>query len=189
MPVTMPSRVLEIPRGWRSREAASFALQLQFLSARRFVDIASATPAELAWQPQRGANTIGMLLAHVEIVEVFWMLRATSGESPARLRRILGIAMEDDGIPIPRHGRPPASLRARPLAWYRRLHQRARGQTLRALRAISPAAMRRIVEVRPGDGRVIPVNVRWILFHLIEHEAAHYGQMMTLRHAYRDRRR
>jgi uncharacterized damage-inducible protein DinB len=184
----MPSRVLEIPRGWRSREAASFALQLEFLSARRFHDVASASAAELAWQPQRGANTIGMLLAHVEIVEVFWMLRATSGESPDELQRILGIGMDDDGMPVARDGRPPALLRGRALAWYRRLHRRARGATLKALRAMPPAAMDRVIEVRPGKGPVIPVNVRWILFHVLEHEAAHYGQMMALRHAWRDRR-
>jgi hypothetical protein len=116
------------------------------------------------------------------------MLRATSGESPEELRRILGIGMDDDGMPIARHGRPPALLRARPLAWFQRLHRRARGATLRALRAMPPAAMGRVIEVRAGDGGVIPVNVRWILFHILEHEAAHYGQMMALRHAWRDRR-
>ena len=32
-----------------------------------------ATADELAWQPAPGLQTIGMLLAHIAVVEVYWM--------------------------------------------------------------------------------------------------------------------
>jgi hypothetical protein len=31
------------------------------------------------------------------------------------------------------------------------------------------------------------VSRRWILYHLLEHQAGHYGQILLLRHQYRDR--
>jgi hypothetical protein len=187
MPRALPSRVLEIPAGWPSREAASFMKQLEFLSARRFSDLEGCGAAELSWQPRPGANTIGMLLAHVEIVEVFWLLLALDAWKPARMQRILGIGVDDDGLPLPAGGRPPAPLSGRTLAWYRKLHKRARAFTSRTLRALKPADLRRVIEVKRSNGKTVRVNVRWILFHILEHEAGHYGQMLLLRHQYRDR--
>jgi hypothetical protein len=32
------------------------------------------------------------------------------------------------------------------------------------------------------------VGRRWILYHLLEHQAGHYGQILLLRHWYRDRK-
>ena len=37
------------------------------------------------------------------------------------------------------------------------------------------------------NGQVRILNVRWILYHVLEHQAGHYGQMLLLRHQYRDR--
>ena len=92
-------------------------------------------------------------------------------------------------MPLPDRGRAPAALRGRTLAWYRKLHAKARALTARTARRMTLADIRRVVEARRYDGTIVPVNVRWILFHVLEHEAAHYGQMLMLRHEYRDRKR
>jgi uncharacterized damage-inducible protein DinB len=189
MPAKMPSRVLTTPAGFRSREAGSFARQLEFVSARRFAGLAGISAAELAWQPRPGANTSGMLLAHIPISELYWMLRIDGDPDPARIERMLGLAIDGDGMPMPARARPPAALARRTLAWYRRLHGRARTYTLRALREMGSRELGRVIVARHADGGRVAVNVRWILFHLLEHEAAHYGQIMQLRHAWRDRAR
>ena len=46
-----------------SREVAGFIAQLDDLCERLLRDLEGITAAELEWQPQHGANTIGMLLA------------------------------------------------------------------------------------------------------------------------------
>ena len=59
----------------------------------------------------------------------------------------------------------------------------------RAARRFGARGLARVVEVTLRDGRRMRFNVRWILHHLLEHFAGHYGQILLLRHLYRDRRR
>jgi len=36
------------------------------------------------------------------------------------------------------------------------------------------------------DGSNATYTVRWVLYHVLEHEAAHYGQIGLIRHQYRN---
>ena len=36
------------------------------------------------------------------------------------------------------------------------------------------------------NGTVEEINVRWVLYHMLEHFSGHYGQILLLRHQYRD---
>jgi len=180
---------VRIPRGYPSAEAASFVAQFDDLSRRLREDLAGASAAELAWQPHPGANRIGMLLAHVAIVEVFWMQRATTGVDEVQFRRVLGIGSDDDGMPCPPGARPPQTLKGWKLADYHALEARGRRFTRRLARGFTDADMEREVRARTRDGRRRVFNVRWILYHMLEHYAGHFGQMLLLRHLYRDRRR
>ncbi|MEO5989450.1 MAG: DinB family protein [Candidatus Eisenbacteria bacterium] len=183
-------RFLPSPKGYRSAEAASFIAQLDDLTRRMFEDLKGATSAELGWSPKRGHNTMGMLLAHLAIVEGFWVHFAKHGEydMPA-LERILGIGSDDDGIPMPANGKPPATLRGRTLASYRALLKRSRAYVSRTCRAFTDAHMdKRYLRVR-HDGSRAEMDVRWILYHVVEHFSGHYGQILLMRHQYRDRRR
>jgi uncharacterized damage-inducible protein DinB len=182
-------RRITVPARAKSREAASFLAQLDEMSGRMIEDMRGASAAELAWQSAPGHNTEGMLLAHIAVVEVFWLLLAQGKWDEAALRRILGVGADDDGMPLRAGGRPPAALRGRSLAWYRRLLVRARAFTARSLRRMGPRDLDRLVERRRDGKRVYRVNVRWILYHVLEHQAGHYGQLLLLRHQYRDRRR
>jgi uncharacterized damage-inducible protein DinB len=178
-----------MPRGHSNAEAASFVAQFDDLSRRLREDLAGASAAELAWQPHPGANTIGMLLAHVAIVEVFWMQRATTGVDEVQFRRVLGIGRDDDGIPCPPGARAPNMLRGWTLADYHTLEARGRRFTKRLARGFRDADMERRARARTRDGRVRVFNVRWILCHMLEHDAGHFGQMLLLRHLYRECRR
>jgi hypothetical protein len=71
---TIVRKVLEMPAGFRSKEAASCFAQLDDQSARLTEDTRQLTPEAIAWQPAPGMNTIGMLLAHIAIVEAFCRL-------------------------------------------------------------------------------------------------------------------
>lgn len=181
---------LPTPKGYRSAEAASFIAQLDDLTRRLFEDLKGATQTELSWAPKRGHNTVGMLLAHLAIVEGFWVHFARHGEydMPA-LERILGIGPDDDGIPLAPDGKPPATLRGRTLANYRALLKRSRAYVSSTCRTFTPAGMDKVhLRVR-RDGTRAEMDVRWILYHVVEHFSGHYGQILLMRHQYRDRRR
>lgn len=189
MPTRIPTHCIVRPAGFRSPEAGLFVAQFDELTANTWTDLAGMTAAELAWQPRRGANTAGMLLAHMAIVEVFWIQRAGEGFDEARMRRAIGLGRDGDGMPVPPDGRPPAELRGWTLRDFRALHARARAHTRRAVRTWAPRELERGVDHTLRDGRRMRFNVRWILHHLLEHYAGHCGQILLLRHLYRDRRR
>lgn len=180
---------LSLGREYHSIEIASFVAQLDDLNRNLLADLKGATRAELEWQPSPGMNSIGMLLAHIAIVEVFWMLVATKAWKPETLAKALGIGMEDDGIPAPPRGGHPKTLAGWTLADYRALLGKARRHTKRLARAMNATAVSRRVRQRRRNGDLRIVEVRWILYHIVEHEAGHFYQANLLRHAYRDRRR
>lgn len=188
MPNRIQSYALRSPRGFRSAEVASFLAQLDDLSARLWKGVAGASRAELAWQPKPGTNTIGMLLAHLAIVEAFWIQRATTGEDDAALERLLGLGVDDDGMPLPAGGAPPRALRGWTLADFRSLEAKARAFAKRRARRIAPADLERAVRADRADGTRRSFQLRWIFYHLVEHYAGHFGQVLLLRHLYRDRR-
>jgi uncharacterized damage-inducible protein DinB len=189
MAPTVERHLLPLPRGFRSREAASFSAQLDTLTRYLLRDLDGIVTAELGWQPKRGANTIGMLLAHLAIVEVYWLQVAADQVDAAAAVRALGIGMDDDGMPLPPDGRPPRALRGWTLADYRALLQRSRRRVRRVARGLTDSDLDLRRRQHRRNGRIRETSVRWILFHVVEHFAGHYGQVLALRHQYRDRRR
>ena len=185
MALALASRVLKPAAGIRSPEAGSFLAQLDDLSARMFADLRGVTPDDLAFQLRPGTNTIGMLLLHCAGAEVHWLLTATTGTGEEAIRKALGIGVDDDGMPLAPTGRPPANLRGWTLADYKRLHDRARRFTRRTLANVPPADVSRGKARLRWNGEKQVMNTRWILYHVLEHQAGHYGQMLLLRHVLR----
>jgi len=189
MPPRPERDVLKIPRGFRSEEAGSFVAQLDELTDRMRSDTRDLGRAELEWQPAPGMNTIGMLLAHIAIVEVWWIENAVRGVGgpEVEFQRLLGIGRDDDGMPMPPRGKPPAVLRGKTLSFYWGRIERGRRNLRAAVRALSPRDLDRVRRRLRRDGKTHVYNVRWVLYHLVEHLAGHYGQILLLRHARRAR--
>ncbi len=180
--------LITVPRG-RCREAGSFLAQLDDQSRRMLEDLRGITAAELQWQPRAGTNTIGMLLAHIAVVEVYWLMIANETMTHDAARKVLRFGVDDDGMPLPPEKRPPAGLKGKQLAFYRMLLARARAYAKRTARRWPDATLDRVATRRRRDGGTSRQNVRWILYHVLEHEAGHYGQILLLRHLYRDRKK
>lgn len=94
----------------------------------------------LAVQLRPGTNTIGMLLAHLAVVEVYWVEAVGRGiesdeEADRIVQGILGIRMEEDGMPLPEGGANPPSLAGKTMADYLEILRRARSTTHRTLRS------------------------------------------------------
>jgi len=170
--------------GFRSREAGSFYVQMLDQDRVLFESLKGITPQELEWQPERGMNTIGMLLAHNAIVDVFWTQLAILGLKEHDSMPALGIGMDDDGLPLAPDAGPPPNLHGKPLAYYEDLISRGRAYVKDAWSQVTDADMEKETTRERPDGSRRILNVRWAMYHILEHFAGHRGQIQLLRHLY-----
>jgi len=181
MPLPPVRNVLRIPHGYRSSEAASFVAQLDELTATMAADLRGLGPRDLEWQPARGRNSIGMLLAHCAIVEVAWIAGPASETTEIDFERLLGVGRDDDGMPAAPDARHPRAIHGWRLADYLALLKRSRALVRRSARRWTPAEFAQPLTRRwRSQNRIQHYNRRWILYHLLEHLAGHYGQMLLL---------
>jgi uncharacterized damage-inducible protein DinB len=158
---------------------ARFAAGL--LDQHRQLEATIANPGlDLEWQPAPGRNSIGMLVAHNAIVEVWWLDAvardaATRADAEARVRARLGIGSDDDGMPAVAGSAHPAALRGFTVAQYVDLLAKARASTAACLATWRDADLERLH--RAGTRSV---TRGWILYHVLEHFAQHAGQVALL---------
>src|SRR5688572_5085754 len=101
--------LVEVPAGFRSAHVAHTLWQLEDLSRRLIEATRDLTPEDLEWQHGPGMNTIGMLLAHIAVAEVHLTAVGLEGREGSDVPAVIGIRIEDDGLPLPPDGRPPAA--------------------------------------------------------------------------------
>jgi len=177
------------PTPGRSRAAMAWVAHLDDQAKLLAKDLKDITPAELQWQPKPGVNTIGMLLAHIAIVEVFWLHVVEGHATEENMRKCLGIGTDDDGMPLKPAGTRPKGLDGRDFKYYLKLMQRARAHTRKHVRRLRDADLSRSITRTRRNGQRQRISVRWVLYHLAEHFSGHYGQVLLLRHLHRDRGR
>jgi uncharacterized damage-inducible protein DinB len=174
--------LLRPAEGFRSREAASFYAQLEDQARILRESIQGITAPELEWQPERGMNTIGMLLTHNAIVDVFWTQAGVLGMKETDSLPVLGITMDDDGMPLAADAEGPANLKGKPLAFYEDLLAKGRAYVQEGWAKVSDADLdKEITRDRP-DGSKRILSPRWAMYHVLEHYAGHRGQIQLLRH-------
>jgi uncharacterized damage-inducible protein DinB len=180
--VAEPQReMIEPAPGCGSREAALFLSQLQAKRAELIQHTRGLGPEELAWQPAPGMNTIGMLLAHIAIVEVYWTQIGLLVQ-PQDIPAVLAIGEYDDGMPIAQGAGPPALLDGKTLAHFDELLRRSSDYSRGTIAGLTDADLDRTFERRWRSGEESVINLRWVLYHMIEHEAGHHAQINLLRH-------
>ena len=169
--------------GFQSAEVASFLAQFDDQSAALARALKDITPEELGWQPRPGMNTIGMLLAHLAIVEVWWSAIGT-GRKTEDLPAVLGIGEDDDGMPLAPGGLPPATLAGFERGDFDRLLAKARQFVKEAWESVPESAVEEEIQRTRADGTQRAFTRRWILYHILEHFAGHFGQIRLQRHLY-----
>ena len=183
---TITKRTLAIPQGFRSSEAAHCVASLDDQSRLLWRDLEGITAEELQWQPHPGMNTIGMLLAHLAIVETWWTKIIVEKANPAEVRSVLAIGDDDDGMPIKAGEKPIAILNGKDLAFYRDLNEKARAYVRAKMATMADADLEAETIRTRDDGTSSAITGRWYLYHVLEHFSGHYGQILLLRHLYRD---
>jgi uncharacterized damage-inducible protein DinB len=180
--------LLEAPPGYRSETVARFVWQLDEQRRALIDDTRDLTPADLGWQPAPGMNTIGMLLAHIAYAENHLTQVGLEGKATSDTKAAIGITEEEEGLPLAPGAPPSPALAGRDLLWFDSLLQRARAYTRQVALALTDADLAREVRRPRPDGTHRVFNPGWVLYHMIEHEAGHRGQINLLRHLARTAR-
>lgn len=121
----------------------------------------------LVWQPVAQGHSAGAILLHNAEVEAYWLHEVLAGEPlPEETSKLL-LSEEIDQFggkwPVPH---------SQPLSWYYAQHDAIREKTRRIVRKLSdPTA---------SFGEKRKFTLRWLLHHVITHEAYHCGQIALL---------
>ncbi len=139
--------------------------------------VADFTVAQLDWHPDAQTESVGTLLLHLDAVEWSWMHQDIFGAPDEDYP-----GSWDEAMPI-RAVVPQVS--GRPLVRYLDQLAATRAETLRLLASFTDADLPRLVgEAPPPPGREARselYTIDWIIWHVIEHEATHVGQIELLK--------
>lgn len=120
------------------------------------------------WQHFPNGHSIGTLILHIADAEAFWLYEVAGGysRSQAEQERLLSDALDQYKIQWPK---PPK----RSLLWYFQQHDKIRARTRKTVLALNdPEHIGRYKEKK--------FTLRWMLHHVITHEAYHGGQAVLL---------
>ncbi len=149
-----------------------FVAQMEELrrETKRYVQDLSAE--QLSWHPTPKVESMGTLLLHIAAVELSWIQED-----------ILRQPMDEEwriAFPI-RYGTP--QLTGESLAFYVEKLDAVRSQVRPMLQTLQDNDLERTITPldAAGDANRTEYSIRWILFHLIDHEAHHKGQIAQLK--------
>jgi len=135
------------------------------------------TIAQLDWHPDENTESIGTQLLHLDAVEWSWMHEDLQGFPSSAYPGVW-----EEAMPI-RVGVP--QVQGRPLQWYLDKLDATRELTLGILKKLTEADQYRLVgEAEPQRGeepRSHLFTADWIIWHVLQHESAHLGQIELLR--------
>ena len=184
----MPDRLLAVPPGYDPDSQAVVGLMAASFDdqSRRLRETVAGLGAEhLEWQERPGRNTIGMLMAHLAGTEIGWLYIGCAGlsyedDSQRVMEEHLGAA-SSAGMPLAEDGVHPENLKGWDVEGYFDLLARSRTATHELLKSWDDASLDKTF-----GGGGMTFSHRWVLYHLLEHFAAHFGQIRGLLHFMRD---
>lgn len=157
-----------------SEQVGRYVAMLEDVRRRVKQYVNGLTPEQLSWTPNPRVESIGTVLLHIAAVEVSWIQEDIC-------RKPMSEAEWGIAFPI-RLGISQVS--GEPLAYYLEKLDRTRAETREILRGLTDADLQRVVSpLEPGDPNAPPTTytIEWILYHLVEHEAHHKGQIAVMK--------
>lgn len=143
---------------------------MEDIRARTRQAVAGIGGVALDWAPSPALNTVGMLLAHIAAVEAGWLyIEVLEQPFPPEVATLLPATARDPDGHLPR-------VCGRAVAEYLAVLDAIRARLLAVFLPMSPAEYRRARHLADYD-----VTPEWCLYHLAEHEAAHRGEIETVR--------
>ncbi len=160
--------------GSQDPEVGLFHRMQQELRQRLISAAAELTPSQLAWVPEKDGNSIGMLLLHIVEAELFWIQYVCIGQELTEEQK--------EQYRTELFGNPDAPpLVEHPTAWFVERLDESRAITEEFHTTLSDAKLEECKHFVDNEDREYEFTIRWILFHLLEHEAGHRAQILVLR--------
>lgn len=147
-----------------------YVAQMDDVRRRTKAYVKDLTQEQLAWHPQPNVESIGTLLLHIAAVERSWI-----GEDIEH--RPMGEEWKI-GFPI-RFGIPQIS--GKPLAYYFEQLNAIRAETHAALARLTDDDLQQAITPLDSGDSTEQYSIEWILYHLVEHEAHHKGQIAVMK--------
>lgn len=166
----MPSLIsIACPEGLSPRVGKYFA-QLEDVRRETKRYVAGLTPEKLSWTPHSTVESIGTQLLHIAGVERSWIGEDIEG-------RPMG---EEWALAFPLRVSLP-QVQGEPLEFFLEKLDAVRAETRDALSRLTDDDLNREVQTlgSPPDGEAF--TIEWILYHLVEHEAHHRGQIALMK--------
>jgi len=183
----MKKREMKIARGYDPKTQGRiglFAAQYDDQLARLKKEVASLTVEQLEWQQKPGMNTVGMLLAHLSLVEVWWIKIAPheilwEPEGKALIQKTCGF--EDDGLPLPAEGEHPTYLKGFTTEKYLAILTKGRRVIYTEMKKWRDKDLDKLYTLGKKQ-----LSRTWTLYHVLEHFSGHFGQILLVKHLMRD---
>lgn len=140
-------------------------------------ELGNVSEEALIWQPMAEGHSIGAVILHIADVEAHWIHEVGGGR--ARLREELDRLHSDDTDQYAgKWPTPPLQT----LGWYLRQHDEIRARTRETVRSLNDAD-------HVGARGEQTFTLRWLMHHVMTHEAYHGGQavLLALMHASRSK--
>ena len=133
------------------------------------------TDEELDYSPnEEFFETIGTLLLHIAGVEWSWIFEDIDGKEMDYEEFKYGFALRPD-VNLPQ-------LKGKSKQYYMDKLEKVRKQVLERLKNLSDEEL-----VKQVGSSSEKYSIEWILFHILEHEAMHIGQILFLKRLYSKR--
>lgn len=181
---------LPLAQGCASVQAAVLLAALHDLHRQLDELAAGLSVPQLEWQPGErldaavgtGRNTMGMLLAHIAVAETHLAQVGLMGERDGHVQDVIGITVEDEGMPLAAGAPPAAAMAGRDAAFFRAMLASSLMHLTAAATSLTDADLDFVVRRPPRpDGTQRVFDRRWVLFHAVEHAAQHLGQLTSIR--------
>jgi uncharacterized damage-inducible protein DinB len=145
-----------------------YVTQLMLVRQELLRHLDGLTPGQLSWHPTDEVESIGTQLLHVAAIEWSWVFEDIFGRPGEEY------SGWEEALPI-RLGLP--QVVGRPLEEYLEQLSRVRNEAFEALRGLTDDDLPNVRPERPTEPGGEQYTIDWILFHLVEHEAHHAGQV------------
>lgn len=136
--------------------------------------VSTLTKEQLFASPENGEFPIGAYLMHLCECDLHWLEVISGKEQPNELKEKCYFDKWFDSFG---ESSPPSS--APELIEYARLLKETRGRFLDYISTLNDSDLEETVVIKRKSGDV-SLSKKWIIYHIIEHEAHHRGQMFLL---------
>jgi hypothetical protein len=134
--------------------------------------VCNFSSTELDWQYKEGWNTIGALILHISAIEHYFRIVYVEGRELTELENIELTPALDMGVHI------PSLITGKEIGRYLNELSISRQKLLESLKSVNFEDFSKISESRDYGSSC---NLAWALFHLIEDEIYHRGQISIIK--------